>query len=60
MEILSNENGWLRIKTDGFSVFKTFDCGLCFRFDPVEDANFDHRVDGVAFGRSVSFAEREN
>ena len=60
MEILSNENGWLRIKTDGFSVFKTFDCGQCFRFDPVEDANFDHRVDGVAFGRSVSFAERDN
>ncbi|MBR4071896.1 MAG: DNA-3-methyladenine glycosylase 2 family protein [Clostridia bacterium] len=59
MEILSNENGWLRIKTDGFSVFKTFDCGQCFRFDPVEDANFDHRVDGVAFGRSVSFAEKE-
>ncbi len=60
MEILSNENGWLRIKTDGFSVFKTFDCGQCFRFDPVEDENFDHRVDGVAFGRSVSFAERDN
>ena len=60
MEILSNENGWLRIKTDDFSVFKTFDCGQCFRFDPVEDENFDHRVDGVAFGRSVSFAERDN
>ena len=59
MEILSNENGWLRIKTDGFSVFKTFDCGQCFRFDPAEDESFDHRVDGVAFGRSVSFAEKD-
>lgn len=58
MEILSNENGWISLKSKGFSVFKTFDCGQCFRFDPVEDKNFDYRVDGVAFGRHVSFAER--
>ncbi len=57
MEIISNENGWLRIKADSFSVFKTFDCGQCFRFDPVEDENFDYRVDGVAFGRKISFAQ---
>ncbi len=58
MEILSNENGWLKLNANSFSVFKTFDCGQCFRFDPVEDESFDHRVDGVAFGREVSFAER--
>ncbi len=60
MEILSNENGWISLRAKDFSVFKTFDCGQCFRFDPVEDNSFDYRVDGVAFGRSVSFAEREN
>ncbi len=59
MEIISNNNGWLRIKIDNFSVFKTFDCGQCFRFDPSEDESFEHRVDGVAFGLSVSFAERD-
>lgn len=59
MEIISNNNGWLRINAEDFSVFKTFDCGQCFRFDPIEDGNFDHRVDGVALGRSVSFAERD-
>ena len=58
MEILSNENGWISLRANGFSVFKTFDCGQCFRFDPVEDENFDYRVDGVAFGRHVSFAQR--
>ena len=58
MEIISNNNGWISVKADGFSVFKTFDCGQCFRFDSVEDNNFEYRVDGVAFGRSVSFAER--
>ena len=59
MEIISNNNGWLRIKAKDFSVFKTFDCGQCFRFDPSADESFEHRVDGVAFGRSVSFAERD-
>ena len=58
--IISNENGWLKIGgTNGFSVFKTFDCGQCFRFDPAEDENFTHRVDGVAFGSLVSFAQRD-
>lgn len=58
MEIISNNNGWLCVDTENFSVFKTFDCGQCFRFDTAEDESFEHRVDGVAFGRSVSFAER--
>lgn len=37
-----------------FSVFKTFDCGQCFRFDPVS-TELDFEVGGVAFGREVSF-----
>lgn len=58
--IVSNENGWLEVGGVGnFSVFKTFDCGQCFRFDPVSDEKFAYRVDGVAFGRSVSFAQYE-
>ncbi len=57
MEIVSNNNGWLCLKAEGFSVFKTFDCGQCFRFDSAQDEIFEHRVDGVAFGRNVSFAQ---
>ena len=59
MEITRDENGFIKIDAGDFSVFKTFDCGQCFRFDSVPDENFDHRVDGVAFGRDVSFAERD-
>ena len=40
-----------------FSVAKTFDCGQCFRFDPVENTPHACEFSGVAFGRQVSFAE---
>ena len=51
---------WLDIECGAkISVFRTFDCGQCFRFDAVEDSRFTHRVDGIAFGRSVSFAEAD-
>ena len=51
---------WLDIGCGAkMSVFRTFDCGQCFRFDAVEDSRFTHRVDGIAFGRSVSFAEAD-
>ncbi len=44
--------------TGNFSVFKTFDCGQCFRFDPVSDtADGAYSVSGVAFGRHVTFTE---
>ena len=56
---IKNCGEWLEISGIGdFSVLRTFDCGQCFRFDPVEDENFSHRVDGIAFGRAVSFAEK--
>lgn len=35
---------------------KTFDCGQCFRFEPVEDSRHETEVAGVAQGRAVSFA----
>ena len=59
MKITDTASGWLKIEDHGgISVLKTFDCGQCFRFDSTPDGNFDHRADGVAFGRKVSFAEK--
>ncbi len=58
--VTANENGWLRIAHEGaFSVFRTFDCGQCFRFDPVpvSDPAFSYEVEGVALGKYVRFAE---
>ncbi len=58
---IKNCGEWLEIRDAGdFSVLRTFDCGQCFRFDPTPDEKFTHRVDGIAFGRSVSFAENED
>ena len=37
-------------------VGKTFDCGQCFRFDPVPDTRHESEYAGVAFGRHVAFA----
>ena len=34
---------------ESFSVFKSFDCGQCFRYDPV-----DGGVSGIAHGRRVT------
>lgn len=49
----------VEIEYDGdFSVAKTFDCGQCFRFDPVEDTEYDVEFAGVAYGRRVSFAQK--
>ncbi len=44
-------------KNGAFSVSKTFDCGQCFRFDPVADTAHECEFRGVAYGRAVSFAE---
>ena len=40
-----------------FSIFKSFDCGQCFRFDPV--SHFGNKIEfgGVAFSRYVVFAQ---
>lgn len=39
-----------------FSVAKTFDCGQCFRFEPVEGTGHESEFFGVAFGRAFSVA----
>lgn len=41
---------------NGFSVHKTFDCGQCFRFEPVADSVHAEEFAGVAFGRYISVA----
>ena len=40
-----------------FDVNKIFDCGQCFRFEPVENSPHEVEFAGVAFGRFVSFAQ---
>ncbi len=40
-----------------FDIGKIFDCGQCFRFDPVEQSSHEKEFSGVAMGRFVSFAQ---
>ena len=42
---------------DGFDVTKTFDCGQCFRFDPVKDSAHEQEFAGVAYGKMISVAQ---
>ncbi|MGN1048704.1 MAG: DNA-3-methyladenine glycosylase family protein [Eubacteriales bacterium] len=42
---------------NGFSVQKTFDCGQCFRFDPVEGTPHETEYGGAALGRFFSVAQ---
>lgn len=56
--ITESKNGWLKISDVGdFSVFRTFDCGQCFRFDPVPDPTFPCEIGGIAKGKYVRFAQ---
>lgn len=56
--VISSENGALRVGGVGdFSVFSTFDCGQCFRFDPVENSEYKTEFAGVARGRKIGFAQ---
>ena len=45
------------INAPKISLFKTFDCGQCFRFEPVSLFGNKYEVAGVAFGRYVVFAQ---
>ena len=44
--------------TFGINLDHTFDCGQCFRFDRVEDTNYEVEYKGVAFKKEVSFAQK--
>lgn len=57
---VSCENNILKVGNTGdFSVFRTFDCGQCFRFEPVPNSPYKCEFSGVAAGRKVSFAQNE-
>ena len=54
------ENGVYGVKIENpprIDIFKTFDCGQCFRFDPVSIFGNKHEFGGVAFGRYVVFGQ---
>ena len=52
---------FLEIKgIDMLDVGKTFDCGQCFRFDPVPHSQHQNEYAGVAFGKHVSFASEDD
>ena len=54
------ENGVCGVKIENpprIDIFKTFDCGQCFRFDPVSIFGNKHEFGGVAFGRYVVFGQ---
>lgn len=43
---------------ENFSVYQTFDCGQCFRFDPVKNIeNENYSVEGVALGKYIRFEQ---
>ncbi|MCI8386941.1 MAG: DNA-3-methyladenine glycosylase 2 family protein [Clostridiales bacterium] len=42
---------------ENFLVSQVFDCGQCFRFDPVEGSNYQSEFEGVALGRYVRFRQ---
>ena len=41
----------------GFDATKTFDCGQCFRFEPVENSVHEQEFAGVAYGKMISVAQ---
>ena len=45
--------------TFGINLDHTFDCGQCFRFDRAEDSEYEVEYRGVAYGKAVSFAEKD-
>lgn len=58
--IISEKDNVLKIGGVGdFSVFRTFDCGQCFRFDPVEISPYKWEFSGIALGKKISFAQNE-
>ena len=55
-----SKNGVSVIKLNGVSSFdvrKIFDCGQCFRFEPVENTEHESEFSGIAHGRFISVAQ---
>ena len=52
----SEKNGSVTVTgVTGLDIYRTFDCGQCFRFDPDPEGG----ISGVAFGRFVRFEQPE-
>lgn len=54
------DNGIKAVKIENcpyIDIFKTFDCGQCFRFDKVSLFGNKHEFGGVAFGKYVVFGQ---
>lgn len=52
----TDADGMPSIRLEGlenFLISQIFDCGQCFRFDPIGDSSFE----GVAFGRYIRFSQ---
>ncbi len=57
-DIQKDVEGRIKIsKVKNFDISKIFDCGQCFRFEPVLNTVHEAEFSGVAFGRFVSFAQ---
>ncbi len=60
IKAFKTENGVPAVHITGIpkiSLFKTFDCGQCFRFDSVQMFGNEFEVGGVAYDRYVVFAQ---
>lgn len=59
IEYITNEGTPYVYLTDipKIDIFKTFDCGQCFRFDPVSLYGNKYEYGGVAYGKYVVFAQ---
>ena len=44
---------------ENFKISQIFDCGQCFRFDPVPSARHKCEIEGVAFGRYIRLGQDE-
>ncbi len=52
---VTQKNGGILITDTDIDLFKTFDCGQCFRFSDLGDGRFF----GVAHGRAISVSQRD-
>lgn len=58
IQIISKKNDVFHVGGTGdFSVYRTFDCGQCFRFDPVIGTKYSCEFSGVARGKKINFAQ---
>jgi N-glycosylase/DNA lyase len=58
VELVENGLSCVKIEdVDRFDVAKVFDCGQCFRFDPVGSSLHEKEFSGCALGRYISVAQ---